>query len=306
MSFLHKFKDNPIWFLGSILRRLGNYISDDENYLKLMFLIEMHQKLDLKNPVTFNQKLQWLKLYNRKPIYTNMVDKYLVKDYVAQKTNAEIVIPTLGVWDRFDDIDFTTLPNQFVLKTTHGGGGLTVYICKDKNKIDIEKARSILENSVSGDIYKNYREWPYKNVPHRIIAEKYMEDESGELRDYKIFCFNGEPYCVQVDFGRFDVHKRNIYDTNWNFIPFMNNTHYPYDESLVIPKPENFDYMLEVARKLSEGIPHLRVDLYNINGHVYFGETTFFHGSGFVRFYPEEWDRKLGDMIQLPQASILE
>ena len=428
-------------------RFITRFINDDEKYLRFLYWLEFGKYLNLNHPQTFQEKLQWLKLYNRQPEYTMMVDKYAVKKYVASVIGEEYIIPTLGVWDSFEEIDFSTLPGKFVLKCTHDSG--RVVICKDKSKFDYNLARRRINKAMRTNYYLRSREWPYKDVKRRIIAEKFMEeavrptttladykffcfngepkycqviqdrdtketidffdmewnhqkfvglnpaagpaalcpqkpsnfsdmkriaqdlsrdipfsridlyeindktyfgeitlypasgmsvfnpDEYGEilgkmirlngneggkfkiiksssnkdwkymavesdLKDYKIFCFNGKPYCIQVDFGRFTVHKRNIYDVDWHFLPFQNNADYPFDESHKIEKPEHLDTMLSIARKLSINIPHVRVDLYNISGKVYFGELTFFHGEGLTKFSPEKWAEKLGRMIQLP------
>lgn len=271
----------------------------DKIYLEKVYKLRMGRKLNLDNPQTYNEKLQWLKLYDRKPEYTKMVDKYAVKDYVAKKIGAEHIIKTLGVWDKFDDIDFTTLPNQFVLKTTHDSGG--VVICKDKNVLNMKEARKRIEWSLNRKYYYIWREWPYKDVKPRIIAEEYMVDESGyELKDYKFFCFNGKVKALFVAKDRTKVNeetKFDFFDENFNHLPFTNghpNSEPPYF------KPENFEKMKELAEKLSIGIPHVRVDFYNINGKIYFGELTFSHWSGLTPFNPEEWDYEFGSWIELP------
>ena len=285
--------------LLGILNRIA-VLFPDKLFLKLKFRLMMGEKLDLKNPKTFNQKLQWLKLYNRKPEYTTMVDKYTVKEYVANIIGEEHIIPTLGVWNSVDEIDWDALPNQFVLKTTHGGGGGGVVICKSKADLDKNKACKILEKSMNGNIYITQREWPYKNVRKRIIAEKYMIDESGyELKDYKFFCFNGKVECFKVDFDRFTSHKANYYDRNATLLPF-GETVCPADHSKKFDKPKNFNKMIECVETLSKDIPFLRIDLYNINGEIYFGEITFFPAAGVGKFEPMEWDYILGEKLKLP------
>lgn len=280
-------------------REWFNWI-DDKTYLKIAYWCRFHKPLNLNEPKTFNEKLQWLKLYDRKPLYTKLVDKYEVKSYVSNLIGAKYIIPTLGVWENFDDIDFSILPNQFVIKCTHDSGGLI--ICKDKSRLDLNKARAIITQCLKHSFFWGQREWPYKNVPPRIIAEKYMEDESGyELKDYKIFCFDGEPHFIEVDFGRFSEHKRNLYDAEWNLLDLQ--IKFPKGHERVFDKPSNLDEMLGVARKLSKGIPHVRVDLYNINGQLYFGEMTFFHGTGMELFTPESWNRKFGELINLPSKN---
>lgn len=271
----------------------------DRLYLKLKFRLVMGQKLDLKNPKTFNEKLQWLKLYNHRPEYTTMVDKYAVKQYVADKIGEEYIIPTLGVWNSIDEIDWDALPNQFVLKTTHGGGGGGVIICKDKATFNREEARTKLQKSLDSDIYLNFREWPYKDVVKRVIAEQYMTDESTvELKDYKFFCFNGRVRCFKVDFDRFIDHKANYYDRDAKLLPFGEVCCMP-DFNRQFEKPKNFDKMIDVVETLSRDIPFVRVDLYNADGKIYFGEITFFPAAGMGKFEPAEWDLLLGTWIDI-------
>lgn len=273
----------------------------DKLYLQILFFLHFGRFINLKNPKTFSEKLQWLKLYNRRPEYTQMVDKYAVKQYVADKIGTEHIIPTIDVWNRPEDIDFDKLPNSFVLKTTHSGGSSGVVICKDKSKLNIKKAIKKLKKSLKTDLSKSKKEWPYRNVPRKIIAEKYMEDEYGELRDYKFYCFNGEVKFIKVDYHRFSEHRRKIYDTQWNLLPLIyvcpNN-----NDDLIMPK--NFEQMLDIAKTLSKNIPHLRVDLYNINGKIYFGELTFFPTSGYRYLIPNEWNYKFGDWLKLPSQII--
>jgi hypothetical protein len=269
----------------------------DSIYLRMLYKRRLGTKLNLKNPQTFNEKLQWLKLYDRKPEYTTMVDKYAVKKYVADKIGEQYIIPTLGVWDKFEDIDFDKLPNQFVLKCTHDSGGLA--ICKDKSEFDIKAARKKINKSLKRNYYYSGREWPYKNVPRRIIAEKYMTDESGvELKDYKVFNFDGEPKFIQVDYDRFVEHKRNLYSTDWKYIDAA--IQYPTNKKNQINKPECLNEMLDLARKLSVGIPHVRTDFYIVNSKIYFGELTFYHGSGVEKFTPEEFGIEVGSWLKLP------
>ena len=268
----------------------------DAIWLKVLYRIKMKQKLNLKPPKLYTEKLQWLKLHDRNPLYSILVDKYEVKQYIKEHIGAEYVIPTLGVWDHFDDIDFDILPDQFVLKCTHDSGN--VWICKDKSTFDKAAARKMLEESLKHNFYWWTREWPYKNIKPRIIAEKYMVDESGtELKDYKFFCFDGNPLYVQVDYNRFINHKRNIYDVNWNLQNF--EIQYLSDRNHIIECPQNYSTMLQIVRKMAVGIPHVRIDLYNVRGHIYFGEYTFYHGSGFEEFRPSEWNKRFGDLIVL-------
>ena len=268
-----------------------------------MYKVKMGKRLDIENPQTYNEKLQWLKLYDRKPIYTLMVDKYEVKKYVANIIGEEYIIPTLGVWDRFDDIDFSRLPNQFVLKCTHDSGGLV--ICKDKSQFDISAAKKKINKCLKHNYYYFNREWPYKNVKPRIIAEQYMVDESGyELKDYKFFCFNGIPKAMFIATDRSDPNedtKFDFFDMDFNHLPFTNGHPNAKHE---IAKPSKFCDMKTLAARLSRDMPQIRVDLYNINGKIYFGELTFFHWSGMVPFVPEEWDYKFGEWLQLPNGEV--
>jgi hypothetical protein len=271
----------------------------DKLFLKYKFRVLMHKKLDLKNPKTYNEKLQWLKLYDRKPAYSAMVDKAEAKRVVANLIGEQHIIPTLGVWEKFDDIDFDKLPDQFVLKTTHGCGG--VIICKDKAKLDSTTARKEINFSFKHNYFTYGREWPYKNVKPRIIAEQLMVDESGiELKDYKFFCFDGEPKAMFIATDRPHDTRFDFFDMDFKHLPFTNGHE---NATKIIHKPQNFELMIELARKLSTGIPHVRVDLYNINGKVYFGELTFFHWGGMVPFEPEEWDYTFGSWINLPLKS---
>ena len=275
---------------------LNNGMSDEE-FIKRKYKIHTGRELDLENPQLFNEKLQWLKLYNRKPEFTAMVDKCDAKKYVADIIGEEYIIPTLGVWKSFDEINFDELPEQFVLKCTHDCGG--VVICKDKSKLDKAAAKKKLEKSLKRNFFWYGREWPYKNVEPRIIAETYMEEaaEAG-LTDYKVMCFDGEPKIIQIHKGRFSgQHYQSYYDLEWNLLDITQG-HPAATEK--IPYPDAMDKMLELSRVLSKGLPHLRVDWYCVNEQIYFGELTFFDGSGFDRFDQEEWELKLGSYITLP------
>lgn len=272
----------------------------DKAYLKLIFWARMKKRLNLKNPQTYNEKLQWLKLYDRKDIYSTMVDKYESKEYVAGIIGEEYIIPTLGVWDKFDDIDFASLPQQFVLKCTHDSGG--VVICKDKKSFDKDLAKSILDSSLKNRFFYYGREWAYEGVKPRIIAEKYMEDKtSNDLKDYKFFTFNGKVKALFIASDRNEKDeetKFDFFDRGFNHIEVKNG----HPNANTYPeKPENFDKMIELAEKLAKDTCHLRVDFYEVNGKIYFGELTFFHWSGFVPFEPEEWDYTFGEWLHLPK-----
>ena len=278
-----------------------SHLMSDKLYLKCMYGAMIGRKLNLDNPKTFNEKLQWLKLYNRKPEYSKLVDKYDVKFYISKLIGEEYVIPTLGIYDSFDDIDFDALPNQFVLKCTHDSG--STVICRDKATFDFGKARTKLTRKFKSNLFWHGREWPYKDVKPRIIAEQYMEsDGDKDLTDYKFYCFNGEPKFLYISHGLSDHSTAHIsyVSLDWKKQPFKRNDFADFDE--LPPKPVNFDKMVELCGILSANIPFLRVDFYEINGCVYFSELTFFPGSGFTAFEPQEWDEKIGEWIDLPSV----
>lgn len=274
-------------------------ILPDVFFDKVMFWLRVGYWPNFKNPRSYNEKLNWLKFNDIHPEYTKMVDKVTAKEYVASIVGEKYIIPTLGVWNSVDDIDWDTLPNQFVVKSTGDSGG--VVVCKDKSKFDIEAAKFKLKSLGGRDYNQVSKEYPYKNVPHRYIAEEYMEDESGyELKDYKFFCFNGVVKYLFVATGRQNNDTRfDFYDTEFNHLPVLNG----HPNADVWPsKPENFEEMLEVAAQLSKDIPHVRVDLYNIKGKIFFGELTFFHWSGTTPYEPREWDYKFGEYLNLPKV----
>jgi hypothetical protein len=281
------------YFIYALHDVFAKCIKSDKLYVQIDYFLYMGKRLRLNPPVTFNEKLQWLKLYANKEEYTQMVDKYEVKKYIADIIGEEYVIPTLGVWERFEDIDFEQLPNQFVLKCTHDSGGLV--ICKDKSQMDMNAARKKLNKCLARNYYYQTREMPYKNVKPRIIAEKYMVDESGtELKDYKFFCFNGKVKCLFILVDRFINTRLNFFDRNFKLLPFERG--YPNTHK-TIEKPLNYDKMVELAEFLSKEIPFVRIDFYNINGQIYFGEFTFTPGNGVEPFVPDAWDKKVGEWI---------
>ena len=296
-KFLKAIKE-PRWGFGVLFRRYFSKKLNDETFIKWRYFIAFGKFPNLVYPQTFNEKLQWLKLHDKHEEYSELVDKYEVKNYICNSIGKEYVIPTLGVYNSFDEIDFDVLPNQFVLKTTHDSGG--VVVCPDKNKLDINKAREVLQKSLRTNYFYTGREYPYKNLKPRIIAEKYMVDESGtELKDYKFFCFNGEPKYMLLVSGRQAGKKRfDYFDLNWNHLP-VHDVGCPGAERLPA-KPDNFEEMIFIAKKLSKGMTHVRVDLYNINCKIFFGELTFFDGSGLSVYDPREWDFKFGQFLKLP------
>ncbi len=268
----------------------------DRMYLKTQYWLKLGRGLNLKKPALYNEKLQWIKLYDRNPLYTRMADKLAVRDYVAERGCGQYLIPMLAACDRSDQIDWDALPERFVVKCTHGSS--SNIIVTDKAKLDRADAMRKLERWRKRNWFWLSREWPYKNVRPRILIEAFIGDENGKAPyDYKLLCFDGEPAYVIVDADRYDGHTRNYYSPDWVKQDIFNrHPNIPRD----IPRPDHLDEMLEVARKLSRGIPHVRVDLYEANGRVYFGETTFFHGYGMEVFRPREFEMHLGDLIPLP------
>ena len=269
----------------------------DDLYLKILYKKIIGKKLNLEEPQTFNEKLQWLKLNDKKDIYTKMVDKYEAKEYVANIIGKKYIIPTLAVYNKFEEINFDELPNQFVIKCTHDSGG--VVICKDKKKFDINSAKQKINRCLKKNYFYDGREWPYRNIKPRIIIEEYMSDSEHEyLIDYKIMCFNGKTRCSFTCSNRRSKEGLNVdfYDIEWNKMPF--ERHYK-NSNVTIEKPKNYDLMIELAEKLSEGTKFLRVDFYEIEGNLYFGELTFYPGGGMEEFTPEEWDERLGSWIDL-------
>lgn len=281
------------------LTKLGLYNSiSDEQFLKKQWKTFFNTELNLKNPQSFNEKLQWLKIYDRNPQYTQMVDKYEAKKYVSNIIGEEYIIPTLGIYNSFEEIDFNKLPNQFVIKCTHDSGGLV--IIKDKKNMDIKEVEKKINKCLKRNYYYGSREWVYKNVKPRIIIEKYMEDNNSIMRDYKFFCFNGEPKLMYLSEGleNHETARMSFYDMDFNLIDCKRKDYKQLDYTP--KKPKTFEQMKEFASILSKDIPHVRVDWYEINGKLYFGELTFFTCSGFIPFEPEEWDYKLGEMLKLP------
>lgn len=302
MSWLRKLLNNPLKPGAVLMRKLGPWIKDDETYLRWYYFFSMRKRLNLKTPSTFNEKVNWLKLHDHNPLYTSLVDKLEAKDYVTKKVGAGHVFPTLGIWHRPEDIEWDALPNRFVLKTTQGGGGIGVIICHDKTKFDKAKAIAKLNSALKQNLYTSSREWPYRDVRPRIFAEPYMEDEHGELRDYKFFCFNGKCRMLFVATERQTREEPffNFFDEKYQPLPFRQG----HPVNPVIPaKPDGFDKMVRIAEQLSEGLPHVRMDMYEIKGKVYFGEYTFYHFGGVVPFVPAEWDEKIGSWLTIPTTN---
>lgn len=301
MQALSYYYRHPNVVGSRLLVRYGKWLPDAV-YLKLKFRADMGYKLNLKSPKTFNEKLQWLKLYDQRPQYTIMVDKVKAKEYVASLLGEEYIIPTLGVWDNPNKIDFDALPDRFVLKCNHNSG-MGMYICKDKSKMDVKAVISGLRRGLRQDYFGQNREWPYKDVPRLILAEQYLEPEpeTNDLRDYKFFCFDGKVKCFKIDFNRQVDHHANYFTPEGRLLPFGEKDYPPQPEKeLAIPK--NLPKMIELAEKIAEGHPFLRVDFYDYLGKIYFGEITFYPASGTGRIEPKEWDVIMGEWIPIPTS----
>lgn len=286
--------------LDTLLSKYAFLIKNDEKYIRLKWWLNMDYPLNLDNPQTFSEKLQWLKLNDHNPLYTTMVDKVAVKDYVASILGEEYIIPTLGVYDKPEDINWDELPDRFVLKCTNDSN--SVVICKDKSKLDKEKVIKKYRRALKHNYFYKGREWPYKNVPRRIIAEAYIEPRPDlkDLPDYKFFCFDGKCKAMFVATDRQtpgEEVKFDFFDADFNHLPLRQG----HENAAVTPKkPENFETMKQAAEKLSKGIPHVRVDFYDLGDEVLFGELTLFHFGGVTPYKPQEWDKYLGDMLTLP------
>ena len=279
------------------IREFINRLKSDKYYLEKKFRKTVGYELNLKNPATFNEKLQWLKLYDRNPEYTKMVDKYEVKKYVAEKIGEKYVIPTIGIWDNYEDIDFDKLPNQFVLKCTHDSGG--VVICKNKATFDHDMVKHKIKKNLCRNFFWDGREYPYKNVKPRIIAEKYIEDtNTKELNDYKVMCFNGVAKLIQVHMGRFGhQHTQDFYSIDWDKLPIVQGIP---NSNVTIPRPAFLKELVCLSQFLSKDISHVRVDWYFVQGRLLFGELTLYDGSGFIKFESIEDDYLLGSYLKLP------
>lgn len=276
-----------------VLRSKIFRVLPDKYFVQAEYFLRTRKKLNIRKPQRYNEKLQWLKLYDRKPMYTDLVDKYEVRKYVAETIGKEYLIPLLGVFKSYEEINFEELPNEFVLKPTHTSGD--VFISKNKNEINYTKLRKMINLWLKKNYFWTHREWPYKDIKPKIICEKLMIDESGvELKDYKFFCYDGVVKNLFVAVDRPKATKFNFYDLNFKKLPI--SQHYPNFEKN-IKKPVGFEKMISLASTLSKGMPHVRVDFYSINGDIYFGELTFFHFSGFEPFEPDEWDYKFGNYI---------
>ena len=296
---LKTLKKNPwiLWLWNENRRKKGkkeyNKISD-EQYVKNLYYSYFDKNLNLENPKTFNEKINWMKLNYKTEKATICADKYEVRKYLEDRGYKWLLNDLIGVYENVDEIDVDKLPNRFVLKATHGSGWNL--IVKNKNNIKWNPWKLIMKSWLKQNFYYYGREWVYKNMKPRIICEKYLEDRNGELLDYKVYCFNGEPKFIQVDVDRFGNHTGNYYDINWNDMPFQ----YGYENSgRIIDKPKNLKEILNISRDLSKEFPHVRVDFYEVNGKLYFGELTFFTASGTAKFKPEKYDEIVGSWLKL-------
>ena len=294
---IYTLKHDKKTFFASLVLCFG-FLFPNEVYLRLLFWLKVGYKLDFTNPKTYNEKLQWLKLYYHKPEFHKMVDKFEVKELVAKLIGPEFIIPTYGIWDSIRDIEWEALPNQFVLKTTHGGGGGGIVICKDRESFKYQEAKKVLRRSYCQDIYRNYREWPYKGLKKRIIAEKYIQEEGSPfLHDYKVMCFNGKAKLIEYHEGRYtSQHTQDFYDTDWNLTSITQGS-YGLNNTIVAERPVLLEQMISLSEVLAKGLPHIRVDWYIVNNRLYFGELTFFDGSGLCPFDKYEDDLMLGSWI---------
>lgn len=300
MSKIRTFIENPQYFITSPASKGWLNWVPDSLYLKVLYRVIMGRKLNLKNPKEYNEKLQWLKLNDRKPEYSTMVDKYEVRGYIEDLLGDKYLIPCLGIYDSVDDIDIDALPDRFVLKCTHDSG--SVEICKDKSSFDIEGARHRLSQAMKRNYYATYREWPYKYVKPRIIAEGYLEGDGGDLKDYKVMCFNGEAKIIEVHENRFvegKVHTQTFYDREWEIVPLTQVETVTVDRPG--ERPRQLDEILRLSELIAKDMYHARIDWYIEGDKIYFGEITFFDGSGFESFSTPEMERMLGDMIKLPE-----
>lgn len=303
MKLLEKIKKaikNPLYLTQGIARRCCSFIKDDKLYLSIVYFAYYGKVLNWSNPKLFSEKMQWLKLYNRKPEYVIMADKIKAKEWVASIIGKEYIIPTLGVWDNVESIDFSRLPNKFVIKCNHNSG-TGMCICTNKAELDFVKVKNELKKGLNEDYYRTGREWPYKDIPRMIIAEQFMEDKSnvGDLTDYKFFCFNGVPKFCQVIRDRSTCETIDIYDMDWKKTPFVGLNPDCKNGKTEVPRPSKLDIMVDICKKLAYNKPFTRVDLYVINDNIYFGELTFFPMNGWGRFTPTEWNLKIGNMLDI-------
>lgn len=291
---IKRFIRDPYWEFGKFIFKRCPSCMSDRWFINVKWLMCMGYKLDLSNPKTFNEKLQWLKLYDRNPLYTVLVDKYRAKQYVAEKIGDKYVVPTFAVYSSVDEIDIDSLPNQFVLKCNHDSGSFI--ICKNKNEFDIDSAKKTLNKCLNHNFYKDSREWPYKDVKRCILAEQYLEDNTFEdLVNYKFICINGTPVIMYITVKTDDIWE-NFYDMNFRPIEFSHG-YRRYEKDII--KPSLFDELKMVAQTLAKDLSVVRVDFYIINNKIFFSEYTFYDWGGFAPIQPFQWDIKLGEMINV-------
>lgn len=301
---IHALFNNPRHIVYALLHRMPWMIRDDAKYLSKLYELNFGVKPNMEHPTKFSEKIQWLKLHDHNPLYTTMVDKYLVKGFVSERLGEQYVIPVIAEWDSPEQIEWENLPNQFVLKTNHDGGGHGVVICKDKSKLSISKAMQELNHSFYRSSYMVGREWPYKNVQKKIFAEQYIVDSHGELRDYKFFCFNGKVKCFKIDYNRQICHQANYYDPQSHLLRY-GEAAYPPNFDADIHIPENIKEMIALAEKLAKDIPFVRIDFYNVDGKIYFGEITFYPAGGMSKWIGDvDVDSLWGGWLHLPDRNV--
>jgi len=281
--------------IGLIIRHTLGRLLSDKSYISHDFKRVFGKKPDLENPVTYSEKLQWLKLYDRKPLYKTLADKIAVRDYISKNYGSRYLFPLHGVYDSYDDIDFNVLPNKFVLKPSHASGH--IFFCENKDEIDHRALRKTVNRWLRTDYYYEHREWQYKGIQRKLLCEKYMVDsEYGVPRNYKFFCFNGEPKVLLVTTGNGPNRPQNYFDLDFNALDICSDRR----NIEKLEKPENFDEMLFLVRKIVKPFLHVRMDMYIISGKIYIGEFTFHHYSGVKKWHPESADLELGAMLELP------
>jgi len=305
MNKLLYYLSHPRSLAGAVMVKTASFWND-VTYLRIMHLLNTGKRLNLKEPKTYSEKCQWMKLYYQRPELATMVDKYEVKQYVAEHIGKEYVVECYGVWNHFDEIDFDALPDQFVLKCTHNSG--TFLVCKDKSKIDKHSAKEMFEKALSSVYYLNGREWAYKNVKPRILAEKYIDSlGKPESVEYKITCMGGHvefvTVCGGIAHAEYEQRSNDHFTRDWQRMPWYAR-YKPTGKE--IKKTPEIDKMIELSEALSKGIPQVRVDWYVHDGQIYFGEFTFYTWSGWPHFTPEEWDLKLGKNFILPEEKFIE
>ena len=303
---LKRYIKNPYYAFGDDIIKTHPEWMTDRYFIKVFWRQMMSFPLDLRHPITFNEKLQWMKLYDRNPVYTELVDKLKVKKWVSERIGPEYVIPTLAVYNSVEDIDLAVLPDRFVLKCNHDSGG--VIICTDKDSFDLNRAKEVLKQRLEHDFYRDYREWPYKNVERKVFAEAFIEDPFTQkndhsfpgLTDYKFFCFDGTPRIMYIANDRGESPTTDFFDMDYHHLPIQMK-----DPPSTVPptRPRNFERMKELASVLSHGFRQVRVDFYDTGEHVYFGEMTFFHSAGFSEVHPYEWNVKMGNWIPIEGPS---